>query len=354
MLAVALFTVVALRILGRGADPVVVAVAVVAAGLGATLFGTLSRALAHRLERRLFSAQEGRDRSLAVSRGELAALRRRLERAERLAIAGELATAVAHEIKNPLAPIRGYAQLLSGKLSSVDPEVRPVFEKGLEIIREETDRIARRMADLLKVARSDRSASSRDETLDLNRVVIEAALVAEGEGGRAEILRRLDPTIEGVVGCGDEVRGAVLNLLMNAVEATQDQEKATIEVVTRREAERAVIEVIDDGPGIDPLDADRVFQPFITTKKEGTGLGLAIARSSIEAAGGTITLFPRTDRPGAVARITLDLAPRAGPPRSETSSTDDDLTSGAAQGEEPLEDRTVTPASAHPAGEAQP
>ena len=107
------------------------------------------------------------------------ALRRRLERAEKLAIAGELAASVAHEIKNPLAPIRGYAQLLGSRLAEVSIAERPVFEKGLNIIREETDRIDQRIAALLEIARSDRATASVEETFDLNRVVIEAAMVAE-------------------------------------------------------------------------------------------------------------------------------------------------------------------------------
>ncbi|HLL83772.1 MAG TPA: ATP-binding protein, partial [Longimicrobium sp.] len=71
----------------------------------------------------------------------------------------------------------------------------------------------------------------------------------------------------------------------------------------------AVVEVRDEGRGLDGVDRERLFQPFYTTKPGGTGLGLAIARSAIEAVGGRLSLVPRPDRPGAVARVELPVVP---------------------------------------------
>jgi signal transduction histidine kinase len=292
--------------IGYPVEPVIVAVTVAISLMASALFMGLSDRLSASVERVLFPTQARLERALLASKGELMALRRRLERAEKLAIAGELAASVAHEIKNPLAPIRGYAQLLEGKLSEVSDRERRAFEKGLSIIREETDRIDRRIADLLRMVRVDREKASSEESFDVNRVAIEAALVAEGEAGTIRIVHKLDGDLGRVVGNEDEMRGALLNLLKNAVEAMSASGGGSVELVTRKENGRAVIEVIDEGPGLQPRDQERAFDAFYTTKKGGTGLGLAIARSAVEAAGGSISLRPRDDRQGTIARIDLD------------------------------------------------
>jgi signal transduction histidine kinase len=287
--------------LGYRIDLALLSLTVATSLMAAALFMGLSEPITRRVERLVFPKHARIEAALAASKGELSALKRRLERAEKLAIAGELAASVAHEIKNPLAPIKGYAQLLHAKLNGLPEEQRELFEKGLRISREETERIDRRVAELLDMARAERTRASSEEQFDLNRVVIEAAAVAEGEPGLLRLERRLDPAAGMVAGNADEMRGALLNLMKNAAEAKQG---ATLEVITRRDGERAIVEIADDGPGIPPEASERVFQAFYTTKAGGTGLGLAIAKSAVEAAGGTIALSPR-EGGGTVARIEL-------------------------------------------------
>lgn len=286
-------------------EPVSIAATVSISLMASALFMGVSQRMASVIERVLFPAQARLERALEASRSELMALRRRLERVERLAITGELAASVAHEIKNPLAPIRGYAQLLAGKVESVMPEQRELFKKALTIIREESDRIDGRVVELLAVARADRQKLSSDDTLDLNRVVLEAIAVAEGEPSAPPIESKIDPALARVCGNADEIRGALINLIKNAVEAMNGQ-GGRIEVVTRRAGDRAIVEILDEGPGIDPGDVERVFRAFYTTKQGGTGLGLAIARTAVEAAGGSIELRAREDRRGALARVELE------------------------------------------------
>lgn len=281
--------------LGRDLDPAMIGVTVAVALVAVVVF---ERRSGPRVRSPSSGEPAGRDRS------DVPAMRRRLERVEKLAIAGELAASIAHEIKNPLAPIRGYAQMLEGRLHAVDEAERAQFAKGLRIIRTETDRIDARIQELLQLARAEQA--SADATLELNRVVADAVAVAEGEPGLSDVICRLDPTLDRVKGDADELRGALLNLMKNAAEAMQQTGASTIEVETLRRGARAVVRVLDEGPGVPAEAAPRVFSAFYTTKAGGTGLGLAIARSAVEAAGGSLTLCSREDRRGAVAQIELE------------------------------------------------
>lgn len=304
----------ALRWLGYPVDLVQVAVLVTVALVAALLFLGLGEHLDRAIGLLLFPKQAQLTGLLSASRSEAATLRSRLERAERLAIAGELAASVAHEIKNPLAAVRGYAELLSGHVRDVAPERRAAFEKAVRIIREESDRIDARVAELLNLGRAPRGERA-GSLLDVARIVLEAVAVAEGEPGFPALVPRLDPALR-AVGDEDELRGVLLNLLKNAAEAMRESQGGRIEIVTGAEGERVVVEVRDQGQGLGGIDRERLFRPFYTTKQGGTGLGLAIARSAIEAVGGRLSLQPRPDGPGAVARVELPAAPR-GPAREE-------------------------------------
>ncbi len=214
---------------------------------------------------------------------------------------------MAHEIKNPLAAVRGYAELLTEGARKVDPSWRPTFEKAVRIIREESDRIDARVADLLQLSRQGRQ-STRDSTVQLNRVVIEAVAVVEREPGVNAIHVHLDERVRHTVGSEDEIRGALSNLLKNAAEAQIASGGGAIDVTTRLTGDRVVVEITDEGPGLGGRRSEELFQPFHTTKADGTGLGLPIARSAVEAAGGVLTLGNRSDRPGAQARMELPIA----------------------------------------------
>jgi signal transduction histidine kinase len=304
----AAFLVVAvLRMLGYPVDLGQLTVTVGVALLASLLFVGMGDQVSRGLEFLLFPKQARTTALLSASRAEAAALRSRLERAERLAIAGELAASVAHEIKNPLAALRGYAELLGDAPAHVAPEQRARFEKAVRIIREESDRIDAKVAELLSLGRAPKGR--RDgRPLDVSRVVLEAVAVAEGEVDIPRIVSRLDPTLK-VVGDEDELRGVLLNLLKNAAEAMHERPGGRIEVESRSEEGSVVIEVRDEGKGLGGVDREQLFRAFYTTKAGGTGLGLAICRSAIEAAGGQLSLLPREDRPGAVARVVLPVAP---------------------------------------------
>lgn len=302
------FALLALWGAGVAVDVGLVASAVAIALFAGLVFLGLGELVSRGVTRLLFPAAARLEQALEASRTEAAALRRRLDKVERLAIAGELAASVAHEIKNPLSPIRGYAQLLATKLERVAPEERPLFAKALGIIQSESDRIDTRVRELLELSRGDRPPPSLDATAELHQVLLEAIAVAEGEPAVHEVRRSLDASLGRVVGEADALRGALANVLKNAAEAMEPVGGGVVEVRTERRGTRAVVEVLDEGVGLAPEVPERAFESFYTTKAGGTGLGLAIVRSAIEAAGGLITLEPRRDRRGACVRIELPVA----------------------------------------------
>jgi signal transduction histidine kinase len=297
----------ALRALGHPVDLVQVSAAVGVVLLAALLFIGLARQLDRGIEQLLFPKQARLAGLLSESRSEAAALRGRLERAERLALAGELAAAIAHEVKNPLTAVRGYAELLAGQAGNITPEHRTHFEKAVRIICEESDRIDARVSELLNLGRTPRGEKG-GSPLDVSRLVLETVAVAEGEPDFPTLVPRLDPSLR-VVGDEDALRGVLLNLLKNAAEAMREAPGGRIEVRAWSEEGCVVVEVRDEGKGLEGVDREQLFRPFYTTKADGTGLGLSIARSALEAVGGRLSLLPRPDGPGAVARVELPMAP---------------------------------------------
>ncbi len=225
--------------------------------------------------------------------------RQALVQAERLAAIGKMAAQVAHEIRNPLNAIALNVELIEaeGEAGS-SAEVAPM----LSAVKREVERLTEVTDDYLRFARLP---SPRRESIDV--VMVASDLV----GFQAEEARRRGVTVslEGPESAGasadpDQLRQALLNLLRNAVEAAGEGGHVSVDV---SEAEgRARLTVSDDGPGVPAEAAERIFEPFYSSKDDGTGLGLAIARRVAEAHGGTLSLEPLpAGHPG--ARFVLEI-----------------------------------------------
>ena len=215
--------------------------------------------------------------------------RRRIAAQERLAQLGEAARTLAHELKNPLNTIKIRARLARRQAGEAAVEDLEVIESEVGRISALTDRIGDYLRDptggpeVLEVESFVRELISRSSwPVDL-----------QGEcDGTA--LARVDR---------ERFRSAVENVLANAVESAADaQERVVVQVGCSRTA--VTLEVLDRGAGIAPEEADRVFDPFYTSKVRGSGIGLAITRRFVEAAGGSIRLLPR-EGGGTRAVITL-------------------------------------------------
>ncbi len=206
-----------------------------------------------------------------------ARFQRRMVAQQRLAEMGEMAAVLAHEIRNPLGVIKGYAQLLGEKEQGEGRET-------LERVVSETGRLERLVNALLDYARP---VPARFEDTDLPPLVDRGCELVAGEAQArgVRLIRDLQPCRARVD--GDQVLQVVLNLLRNAVQVSPAD--ATVTLRLERRGAQVRLEVRDAGPGLPPELGDDIFKPFVTTRADGTGLGLAISRRIAEAHGGHLT-----------------------------------------------------------------
>jgi signal transduction histidine kinase len=235
-------------------------------------------------------------------------LERKLTERERLAVLGQMAATVAHEIKNPLSAIKSIAQVM-GEDESLSHE----YSRDLSLIVGETDRLGRSVTQLLSFARKELpdEMPSRSEQL-IQSVVRLFQVTAEKDGIRLITKTGKDEQLAG--SAVSALRVALSNLLLNALQATPPGGEVTIRQVT--EDDQLVIYVQDGGAGIPDELRQRVWEPFFTTKQRGTGLGLAIVRKRMEEAGGTARLAARVN--GSGARFELRV-PLRNDPRKDTN-----------------------------------
>lgn len=233
-------------------------------------------------------------------------MRQRLE-AARLAAMGTATARILHQVKNPLQTILLHAEMLEDESLVSDVEARQ--EVCRAIVGE-----AMRMTELLGELSSYASGLGRRlrlDTLPLHVLVHDAARQALREGEREGIRVVVGP-VEEVVVDGDPyfLRQALENVLRNAREALWEgavSGPARVDLSLRRRSGEAVLEVRDNGPGIETDRLATVFEPFVTTKAKGMGLGLAVCREIVEGHGGRVEL---RSRPGAGTAVSLILPVR--------------------------------------------
>ncbi|HET8722928.1 MAG TPA: GAF domain-containing protein [Anaeromyxobacteraceae bacterium] len=236
---------------------------------------------------------------LTRSYAELGRAQKQLVHRERLAALGELSAVVAHEVRNPLG-------VIFNSLGSLQRILRPEGDAGLllDVIQEEADRLDRIVGDLLDFARPAEPAIQAEP---IERLLEESVVAALAQvPGPVEVRRSYAPDLPPVPVDAHQVRQAVLNLVVNALQSMP--RGGLLEVRTRAEKGFAVVEVADSGPGIPPELRPRVFEPFFTTKATGTGLGLAVVRRIAEGHGGSVELAPDQGS-GTTFVLRLPLAP---------------------------------------------
>ncbi|MCA8971571.1 MAG: sensor histidine kinase [Planctomycetes bacterium] len=239
----------------------------------------------------------------------LAAEQERLKHAERDRAWTKMARQVAHEIKNPLQPVRLHAELIARAASggSLDEVQRDRVKASADVILRQVDALRRIVADFSEYAQAAlpmkerirfRAATPLAELVALYSVggADGVSVVVHDESGHAEL-----------EGSPLRLQQVLVNLVKNAIEASEGRAEAPVEVFATVDADRWICEIRDRGHGLPEGDAERPFEPAFSTKPGGTGLGLAICRRNIDAMGGEIELLPR-EGGGAIARVTLAIA----------------------------------------------
>ncbi|TVQ97963.1 MAG: two-component sensor histidine kinase [Desulfovibrionales bacterium] len=202
-------------------------------------------------------------------------LERELHQNEKLASMGRTVASIAHEIRNPLGIIRSTAELLMKRSQSRNEEADPQQTRLLKAIYDESIRLSQTVNDFLDYARPRSPNKSR---VVLSQILDQVLAFWEHEMGRNQVVV-LREEIEGlsVMGDKDLLYRAVYNVLANALQAMNGP--GTIRISTQEDAAHVTLSIHDSGPGIPPQLADKIQDPFFTTKEKGTGLGLSIVSS---------------------------------------------------------------------------
>jgi two-component system sensor histidine kinase HydH len=240
---------------------------------------------------------------------EVKKLQKQLRLNERLTALGDLAAGVAHELRNPLSSVKGYATFLSMKLK----DNAPLQEKA-KMMLVEVERLSRVVSDLLSMANPGKVQLRPDALLPVMERIM--SLTEPEAAGKGVELAFVPPELDDgdliAMLDADKIIQALLNLTINAVQATD--RGGRVQVSLRRapasvlsNGESVVISVADTGSGIPPETLANIFTPYFTTKSSGTGLGLAIAHGIIERHGGEISVSSKPGE-GSVFSVRLPLA----------------------------------------------
>jgi PAS domain S-box-containing protein len=237
-----------------------------------------------------------------------------LAHATRVMTLGELTASIAHEVNQPLAAIVTNGNACLRWLGGAQPnfvEARQAVERIIKDSYRASEVIAR-VRNLVK------KAPPRNDPVDLNEVIVEVLALAQNEARRNHVFvkQELANDLPPVLGDRVQLQQVILNLIINGLEAiakNRDGERELVVSSGQDESGNLFVAVRDTGPGIDPANADRLFDAFFTTKADGMGMGLAISRTIIEAHGGRLWATSNSPK-GAVFQFQL-------PPASERSAT---------------------------------
>ena len=228
---------------------------------------------------------------------EIRALRQELEKNRRLASVGRLAAGVAHEIRNPLSSIKGFATYFKEKYRESDRD-----QEIAGIMIQEVNRLNRVVGQLLEFSRPIRL---HFQQVALKPFIKDAFKLVEPQSSQANVTMVLDMADQSLCALmdTDKMSQVMLNLLLNALDAMPGGGCLTVRVSTDGD-DSIAIQVMDTGTGVDPKDQPHIFEPYFSTKKTGTGLGLAIVHNIVKAHQGDILVSSQTGG-GTLVEITL-------------------------------------------------
>jgi two-component system, LuxR family, sensor kinase FixL len=222
----------------------------------------------------------------------------------RLSTMGEMASALAHELNQPLSAMTNYLQGSKRLLENSPDERAGVMRDALEKASEQAlraGRVIQRLRDFVARGETEKRIES------VNKLIEEASALAlvASKDRPVRISLNFDPNVDRVLVDKVQIQQVLLNLLRNGIEAMQSSTRPELIVSTTPAVDGMVaVSVSDNGHGIEPEVLSRLFQPFVSTKRQGMGIGLSICRTIVNSHGGQITAEPNPDG-GAIFRFTL-------------------------------------------------
>ena len=229
---------------------------------------------------------------------EVRALRKEVARSQRLASVGRLAAGVAHEIRNPLSSIKGFATYFKERYPD-----KPDDQRTANIMIQEVDRLNRVVGQLLEFARP---ISIKPRRISLQTLLKDSVKLIEDRAAakNLSVHTQFAAAVDEGWGDPDRINQILLNLYLNAIDAMESGGELNVGLSSDGDGRQFIITVSDTGCGISPENLSQIFDPYYTTKSSGTGLGLAITHNIIEAMGGKIMVKSDTGK-GTTFRVTI-------------------------------------------------
>jgi two-component system, LuxR family, sensor kinase FixL len=244
-------------------------------------------------DRRLFTGFVRDISERQRTRQRLQELQAELSHVSRVSEMGQMASALAHEINQPLAAASNYLQAAKRLGARRDPAQGPLIDEALDKATAQVERASQILRRLRTFIRKGEPELASEDVTKLIEEGSAIALVGARERGvtvRLQAAARLPAVLVDKI----QIQQVIVNLLRNAVEAMEQgpRRELTLEAALTAEDGPVIVRVVDTGPGLAPDVAERLFQPFVTTKPQGMGVGLSICRSIIEGHGGTLRAEP--------------------------------------------------------------
>jgi PAS domain S-box-containing protein len=248
-------------------------------------------------------------------------MQERLVRSEKLAILGQLASGVGHELRNPLGALKNAAYFLNMVIEEPEPEVK----ETLEILEKEVETSERIISSLLDFARAKALTRRRVDINDIVQEALSRATVPE----KVEVVSQLDETLPAILADPDQLGQVFGNIILNGIQAMPEGGRLVVKTSEVSEkpprSEWVAVSFADTGVGIPKENLGKLFEPLFTTKAKGIGLGLAVTRTLVEGHGGTIEVQSEV---GKGSTFTVRLPIGRGPALSPSASLGIDSAEG--------------------------
>ncbi len=221
--------------------------------------------------------------------------RRKRVEAEKVAAWREIARRLAHEIKNPLTPIQLTVQQMRDKYTGDDTTYQKLLTDCAEIVTEEVESLRGLVQEFAEFARMPQLALTLQ---NINHIIVDTVKLYSEK----KVDLDLSDTVPDIKLDLEGIRRVLINLVENAIAAAGAESQIIIQ--TRTTKDRLLLSIMDEGPGVQHTDRERIFEPYMSGKQEGTGLGLAMVKNIVQEHGGRITV---SDSPSGGARFDIEL-----------------------------------------------